>query len=420
MTPFHYQQGELHVEALSLAALAERFGTPLYVYSADAIEQAYRAFTAAFAAHPHQLCYAVKANANLAVLQWLAHLGAGFDIVSGGELERVLRAGGDPARVVFSGVGKRTAELQQALAAGVGCFNIESAAELARLEAIAREQQQPAPISIRVNPDVDAATHPYISTGLKENKFGVAVPEAADLYRHAAASRWLEVVGIDCHIGSQLTQTTPFLDAIERILALVDELNAEGIHFQHLDLGGGLGVQYRDETPPAIERYAADILQAVAGRNEMLLFEPGRWLVANAGVMLTRLEYLKVNEGRSFLVVDAAMNDLLRPALYSAWHDIDPVRERPELEPVTADVVGPVCESADFLGKQRTLRAAPGDLLAVRSAGAYGFGMASNYNSRNRPAEVLVHGDQAHLARQRETVDDQLRLEQVMSNPATF
>ncbi len=414
MQPFQYRDGDLHVEAVALSALAETHGTPLYVYSGGAITAAYQAFTHAFASHPHSICYAVKANSNLAILQLLARLGAGFDIVSGGELERVLRAGGAPERVVFSGVGKTAAEMQRALEVGVGCFNVESAEELQRLQQVAAQIGLRAPVSIRVNPDVDAATHPYISTGLKENKFGVAVDVAADLYRQAAASDWLQVTGIDCHIGSQLTRLGPFVDALDRILALVDQLNAEGIRFEHLDLGGGLGVCYQDETPPLISAYADAILERLGGRQEQLIFEPGRWLVANAGVLLTRIEYLKRNEGRHFFVVDAAMNDLMRPALYQAWHAIEPVTTHDDRPAITGDIVGPVCESADFLGKQRTLRAGAGDLLAVHSAGAYGFGMASNYNSRNRPAEVLVMGDQAHLVRARETLDDQLRLERLV------
>lgn len=416
MNPMSRRHGELHLEEVALTALAARHGTPLYAYSASAIEARYQAFAAAFAGHPHRICYAVKANSNLAVLQLLAKLGAGFDIVSGGELERVLRAGGDPSSVVFSGVGKTVAEMERALAVGVACFNVESEAELQRLAAVADRLGQVAPVSLRVNPDVDAATHPYISTGLKENKFGIAIDDAARLYRQAATTGSLAVKGVDCHIGSQLTRLEPFVDALDRILALVTTLNADGIELEHIDLGGGLGVRYGDETPPAVTDYAEAILGRLGNRSETLLFEPGRWLVAEAGVMLTRVEYLKQNEGRHFVVVDGAMNDLLRPALYSSHHGIEVVRPRAGTPERVADVVGPVCESADFLGKQRRLAVAEGDLLAVTTAGAYGFGMASNYNSRNRPAEVLVRGDRDFLVRRRETLADQLALEQLIDD----
>ena len=414
-TPFTRRAGALHVEDVALDALARDYGTPLYVYSAGAIEARYQAFTAAFARHPHQVCYAVKANSNLAVLQLLARLGAGFDIVSGGELERVLRAGGDPARVVFSGVGKTTAEMARALEVGVACFNVESAAEMARLEQVAAARGRAAPMSLRVNPDVDAATHPYISTGLKENKFGVSVSAAEALYREAAASEWLDVRGIDCHIGSQLTRLDPFVAAVERVLTLVASLNDQGIHFEHIDLGGGLGVNYGTEASPDVADYADAILDAFGARSEILWFEPGRWLVAEAGALLTRVEYVKENEGRRFLVVDGAMNDLLRPALYGSFHEIVPVLSSGQADSAPVDVVGPVCESADFLGKDRRLDARAGDLLAVLGAGAYGFGMASNYNSRNRAAEVLVRGDRAHLVRRRETLADQLGPEQLVT-----
>lgn len=416
MTAFQRRDGVLHVDEVALSDLAERFGTPLYVYSARAIEARYRAFTRAFGEVPHRLCYAVKANSTLALLQRLARLGAGFDIVSVGELERVLRAGGDPAGIVFAGVGKRRDEIDRALAVGIGCFNVESAGELERIAEAARDAGRVAPVSIRVNPDVDAATHPYISTGLKENKFGVSVDAARALYRRAADDDALRVVGIDCHIGSQLTRTAPFVDALRRVLALVDDLAADGIELEHIDLGGGLGVRYRDETPPSAEDYAAAIRGELQGRSQTLLFEPGRWLVAEAGALVTRVEYAKENEGRGFLVVDAAMNDLLRPALYEGWHEIVPVRDDPDRTPVEVDVVGPVCESADFLGKQRSLAAGPGDLLAVLTAGAYGAVMASNYNTRNRPAEVIVDGAAIHLARRRETLDDQLALEALVAD----
>jgi len=417
MTPLSRRNGELHLEEIALSTLADRHGTPLYVYSAGAIEARYRAFTEAFSGHPHRVCYAVKANSNLSVLQLLVQLGAGFDIVSGGELERVLRAGGDPASIVFSGVGKSVAEMERALAVGVACFNVESEAELLRLEEVAARLAVVAPVSLRVNPDVDAATHPYISTGLKENKFGVAIGSAAALYRYAADASALKVQGVDCHIGSQLTRLEPFVDALDRVLALVEALNRDGIELAHIDLGGGLGVRYSDETPPTVAAYAEAILDRLGNRSETLMFEPGRWLVGEAGVFLTRIEYVKENEGRHFFVVDGAMNDLLRPALYGSFHGIEPVIEKPGTAVLEGDVVGPVCESADFLGKNRMLAAKAGDLLAVTTAGAYGFGMASNYNSRNRAAEVLLRAGQDFLVRRRETIADQLALEQLAPLP---
>lgn len=414
MTALSRRNGELHFEEVALGTLAERHGTPLYVYSASAIEARYRAFTEAFSGHPHRVCYAVKANSNLAVLQLLAGLGAGFDIVSGGELERVLRAGGDPAGIVFSGVGKTVAEMERALEVGVACFNVESEAELMRLEAVATRLGVVAPVSLRVNPDVDAATHPYISTGLKENKFGVAIDNAAALYRYTADAKHLAVTGVDCHIGSQLTTLGPFVDALDRVLALVDVLDHDGIELAHIDLGGGLGVRYQDETPPTVDAYAEALLARLGNRRESLMFEPGRWLVGEAGVFLTRVEYVKENEGRHFLVVDGAMNDLLRPALYGSFHGIETVVDRPGTPALEVDVVGPVCESADFIGKNRRLAASAGDLLAVTTAGAYGFGMASNYNSRNRAAEVMVRGRRDYLIRRRETIADQLEFEQLL------
>lgn len=410
-SPFRREDGVLLADGVPLPEIAERWGTPAYVYCGDAIAARYRAFDAAFAAHPHRICYAVKANSNLAVLALLARLGAGFDIVSGGELERVLHAGGDPAGVVFSGVGKSRAEIERALEVGIGCFNVESAAELERIEVAARAAGRSAPISVRVNPDVDAATHPYISTGLKENKFGVATDVALELYRHAAASSALRVEGIDCHIGSQLVRVEPFVDALARVLALVDRLAEEGIRLAHVDVGGGLGVRYQEEAPPAPDVYARALLEGLRGRSETLVLEPGRWLVAEAGALLTRVEYEKPHEGRRFLVVDAAMNDLLRPALYQAWHEIVPVTAHPDRVAGVADVVGPVCESADVLGRNRSLDARAGELLAILGAGAYGFGMASNYNSRCRPPEILVQGGEARLVRRRETLEDQLALE---------
>ena len=359
------------------------------------------------------VCYAIKANSNLAVLNLLARLGAGFDIVSGGELERVLRAGGDPKRVVFSGVGKTRAEMIQALNAGIFCFNVESEAELEQLSQVASELGKTANISLRVNPDVDAQTHPYISTGLKENKFGIDIERAPAVYRRAAELPGLSVQGLDCHIGSQLTQLAPFMDALDRLLVLVDELAGEGIHIHHLDLGGGLGVTYRDETPPPVSDYMDAIKARLGDRKLSLMFEPGRSIAANAGVLLTQVLYLKPTEHKNFAIIDGAMNDNIRPSLYQAWQNIVPVREHGG-EVKTWDLVGPVCETGDFLGKDRSLALQAGDVLAMLSAGAYGFGMSSNYNSRGRPAEVLVDGDRAHLVRARETIDDQLRGEQVL------
>lgn len=412
MDHFQYRDGELFAEDVSLTHLAERFGTPLYVYSRATLERHYRAFDQAFGEHPHQVCYAVKANSNLAVLNVLARLGAGFDIVSGGELERVLAAGGTPDKIVFSGVGKTAAEMEQGLKAGIHCFNVESAAELELLNIVAGEQGVTAPISLRVNPDVDAQTHPYISTGLKENKFGVDIELAPAIYKRASEMAHIEIIGVDCHIGSQLTSLAPFEDALDRVLALVKTLANEGIHVRHLDLGGGLGVTYKDETPPA----PADYIKALLARlpaDMPVHIEPGRAIAANAGVFVTQVLYLKPTEHRNFAIVDGAMNDLIRPSLYSAWQEIVPVAPR-DADCRSWDVVGPVCETGDFLGKDRVLSLESGDLLAVRSAGAYGFSMASNYNSRNRPAEVLVDGDQAWLVRQRETVADQLRQESLI------
>jgi len=411
---FVYRDGELHVEDLPLSQLAWQFGTPTYVYSRATLERHYRAFDEAFAAVPHQVCYAVKANSNIAVLNVLARLGAGFDIVSGGELERVLLAGGDPAKIVFSGLGKQVGEIRRALEVGIACFNVESDAELDRINAVAADMGKTAPISLRVNPDVDAQTHPYISTGLKENKFGIDINAALAVYQRAAALPQLRIIGIDCHIGSQLTQTTPFVDALERVLAMIDTLAAQGIIIEHLDIGGGLGVRYRDETPPSPTDYAAALLPRLASRNMKVYMEPGRAIAANAGVLLTTVEFLKPTDHKQFAVVDAAMNDLIRPALYEAWMDIVPVKPRSDGELVAYDIVGPVCETGDFLGKDRELRLAAGDLLAVRSAGAYGFAMSSNYNTRGRAAEVMVDGGQACLIRRRETITDQIALESLL------
>ena len=412
MDPFSYRDGELFAEELPVAQLAERFGTPLYLYSRDALETHYHAFDGAFGEHPHRVCYAVKANSNLAVLQVLAQAGAGFDIVSGDELERVLRAGGEPHNIVFSGVGKTAGEMADALKVGIHCFNVESAAELELLNLVAGELDRVAPIAIRVNPDVDAQTHPYISTGLKENKFGVDIQKAPALYQRAAELPHIKVLGIDCHIGSQLTRLAPFEDALERVLKLLGDLQALGIEIHHLDLGGGLGVTYQDETPPARSDYVQALLKHIPGDLPVHI-EPGRSIAANAGLFITQVLFLKPTEHRNFAVVDGAMNDLIRPSLYSAWQEIVPVTPH-DADCRDWDIVGPVCETGDFLGKDRALALEAGDYLAVRSAGAYGFVMASNYNSRNRPAEVMVDGDQAFLVRARETVDEQLRLETLL------
>lgn len=413
MQPFERRDGELFVEDVPLAQVAEQFGTPTYVYSRAAFTQHYLAYAQALGDHPGMVCYAIKANSNLAVLNLLARLGAGFDIVSGGELERVLRAGGDARRVVFSGVGKTREEMIQALNAGIFCFNVESEAELEQLSQVATELGKTANISLRVNPDVDAQTHPYISTGLKENKFGIDIERAPKVYRRAAELPGLSVQGLDCHIGSQLTQLAPFMDALDRLLVLVDELAAEGIEIHHLDLGGGLGVTYRNETPPPVSDYMDAIKAKLGERKLSLMFEPGRSIAANAGALLTRVLYLKPTEHKNFAIIDGAMNDNIRPALYQAWQEIVPVREH-KGEVKTWDLVGPVCETGDFLGKDRALALQSDDLLAMLSAGAYGFGMSSNYNSRGRPAEVLVDGDRVHQVRARETIDDQLRGEQVL------
>lgn len=405
MEVFAVRAGELHAEGVALSAVAQQFGTPAYVYSRAHIESQYRAYTDALAGLPHLVCFAVKANSNLGVLNVLARLGAGFDIVSRGELERVLAAGGDPHRVVFSGVGKTRGDMRRALEVGVHCFNVESTDELERLQQVAAELGVVAPISLRVNPDVDAGTHPYISTGLKENKFGIDIADAEAVYARAAELPNLEILGVDCHIGSQLTTLPPFLDALDRLLALIDRLAERGILIRHLDLGGGLGVRYRDEQPPLAGDYIQAIRERIAGRSLILVFEPGRFIVANAGVLLTRVEYLKHTPHKDFAIVDAAMNDLIRPALYQAWMAVEPVVAR-QGEARRYDLVGPICETGDFLAKDRELVLAEGDLLTIRSAGAYGFTMSSNYNTRGRAAEVMVDGDQAHLVRRRETVDE--------------
>ncbi|WP_339845596.1 diaminopimelate decarboxylase [uncultured Halopseudomonas sp.] len=406
MTAFDYRNGELYAEDLPLSDIAARHGTPCFVYSRHAIEQAWLAWDQALAGTSHLVCFAIKANSNLAVLNTLARLGAGFDIVSGGELERVLAAGGEPSRIVFSGLGKTAEEMRRALEVGIHCFNVESTAELERLQTVAAELGVQAPVSLRVNPDVDAMTHPYISTGLKENKFGIDIARAPEVYRRAAELPNIDVRGIDCHIGSQLTDDTPLVDALDRLLALVDQLAAEGIHIKHLDLGGGLGVTYRDETPPSPAEYLTKVKAHLGDRDLTLLFEPGRSIVANAGVLLTRVNLLKPTEHKNFAIIDAAMNDLIRPALYSAWMGIDAVHPRTDVAALQWDIVGPVCETGDFLGKDRELALAEGDLLAVRSAGAYGFVMSSNYNTRPRAAEVMVDGGQCHQIRRRETLSE--------------
>lgn len=403
MDAFNYRDGELFAEGVALSAIAERFGTPTYVYSRAHIEAQYRSFTDALDGVPHLVCYAVKANSNLGVLNVLARLGAGFDIVSRGELERVLAAGGKADKIVFSGVGKTREDMRRALEVGVHCFNIESTDELERLQGVAAEMGVRAPISLRVNPDVDAGTHPYISTGLKENKFGIAIADAEDVYIRAAQLPNLEVLGVDCHIGSQLTSLPPFLDALDRLLALIDRLGECGIYLHHIDLGGGVGVRYRDEEPPLIADYIQAVRERIEGRDLTLMFEPGRYIVANAGVLLTQVEYLKHTEHKDFAIVDAAMNDLIRPALYQAWMNVTAVTPR-NSEARAYDIVGPICETGDFLAKDRQLALEEGDLLAVHSAGAYGFVISSNYNTRGRTAEVLVDGDQAFEVRRRETV----------------
>ena len=407
------REGALWIEDLPLAEIAARFGTPTYVYSKAALEAAFGAWQQALAGRRALVCYAVKANSNLGILSVFARLGAGFDIVSGGELARVLAAGGRADKVVFSGVGKTRAEMRQALEAGIRCFNVESAAELEHLNAVAGELGKRAPIALRVNPDVDPKTHPYISTGLKGNKFGVAFADALALYRRAAALPNLRISGVACHIGSQLLDPAPMAEAAQKLRDLVDRLAAEGIVLAHIDLGGGLGIRYRDETPPAVADYLAPLLAVFEGRSEELCFEPGRSLVGNAGLLLTRIEYLKPGETKNFAIVDAAMNDLARPALYDAWHEVVEVNPHAGAA-VEYDIVGPICESGDFLARARTLAVTEGDLLAILSAGAYGMTMSSNYNTRPRAAEVIVDGDQAHAVRQRETVAELFAAERTL------
>jgi diaminopimelate decarboxylase len=403
MSIFQRINGELHAESVPLNRIAGEFGTPCYVYSRAALTQAYQAFDSALSEREHLVCYAVKANPNLAILNLFARLGAGFDIVSGGELQRVLAAGGNPGKVVFSGVGKTAGEMRQALEAGILCFNVESESELLRLDQVAGEMGKTAPVSLRVNPDVDPKTHPYISTGLKGNKFGVAYQDAPRLYRLASTLPHISIHGIDCHIGSQITEVSPFADALDKVLDLVDRLQQDGITLHHLDLGGGVGIRYQDETPPSPEEYASTLLARLGKHRHKIIIEPGRALVGNAGLLLTRVEYLKHGETKNFAIVDAAMNDLARPALYDAYHAILPVVSGKDTAQ-NYEIVGPVCESGDFLGHDRSLTLAEGDLLAIMSAGAYGMSMSSNYNTRPRAAEVMADGDKVYLVREREQV----------------
>lgn len=411
---FQYKNEQLYVEDLPVKQLAEEFGTPLYIYSRATLERHWHAFDSALGKHPHLICYAVKANSNIGILNVMAKLGSGFDIVSQGELERVLAAGGDASKVVFSGVAKSRAEIMRALEVGIRCFNVESVAELHHINQIAGEMGKVAPISLRVNPDVDAHTHPYISTGLKENKFGVSVDEAREVYKLAATLPHVKITGMDCHIGSQLTELQPFLDATDRLIRLIEQLQEDGITLKHLDLGGGLGVTYTDETPPHPSDYAAALLNKLKGyENLEIILEPGRAIAANAGILVAKVQYLKSNESRNFAITDTGMNDMIRPALYEAYMNIIEIDRTLEREKAIYDVVGPVCETSDFLGKQRELAIAEGDYIAQRSAGAYGASMSSNYNSRPRTAEVLVDGDKAHLIRRRESLSELWALESI-------
>ena len=414
MDYFNYRDGVLHAEDIDLTQIADQFGTPCYVYSRATLERHWHVFDDALAGHPHLICYAVKANSSLAVLQVMAQMGSGFDVVSGGELQRVLAAGGDAARTIFSGVGKTADEMRLALDTGIRCFNVESESELERLDAIAAETGHIAPVSLRVNPDVDARTHPYISTGLRDNKFGIDVDTALDTYQRAAELQHIKVTGIDCHIGSQLTDAAPFIDALDRVLELIDRLTDKGIQLQHIDMGGGLGIRYAaTDKPPQPGAYARALLDKLSGSSLELQLEPGRAIAGSAGILLTRVEYLKHTAHRNFAIVDAAMNDLQRPALYDAWHEIVPVQPHGGSN-VLYDIVGPICETGDFLGKSRLLALNESDLLAVRSTGAYGFTMSSNYNSRPRAAEIMVDGNHAHVIRERETLDDLLRGEHLL------
>lgn len=416
MNEFHYRNGELYCENIALSTLAKNHGTPCYIYSRASLTRNFMSYQEALGDLSGLICYAVKANSNIAVLQVLAALGAGFDIVSIGELERVIRAGGDPKKVVFSGVAKTSEEISQALDYGVHCFNVESLPELKRINEVAISKQVKAPVSLRVNPDVDAKTHPYISTGLKENKFGIDIEGAINVYQQAAQMEGIHIRGIDCHIGSQLTEVDPFLDALDRLLRLIDRLTDLGIDIEHIDLGGGLGVCYDDEQPPSVASYLDEVKTRLLGRSISLMLEPGRSIAANAGVMLMQVEYLKPTTHKNFAIIDAGMNDNIRPSLYQAWQKVLPLKEsRLSEEKMMWDLVGPVCETGDFLAKDRSLSLQAGDTLALMSAGAYGFTMSSNYNSRNRPCEIMVDEDSAHVIRQRETIEDQLRGEQLLT-----
>ena len=416
MDYFNYKDGQLFAENIALKDIAKEHGTPCYVYSRATLERHWHAFNDAFGDHPHLICYSVKANSNIAILNLLARLGSGFDIVSVGELERVLKAGGDPKKVVFSGVGKRADEMQRALEVGIRCFNIESIAELKRLNNVAGAMDKVADISIRVNPDVDAQTHPYISTGLKDNKFGIDINIVESVYQQAHDMNNINITGIDCHIGSQLTETAPFMDALDRLLALSDRLKERGITIHHLDLGGGLGVRYKDENPALPADYIAELFTNEKLKAYEVLIEPGRSIAANTAVLVSKVEYIKQSDSKNFAIIDAAMNDLIRPALYQAWQDIIPLNEKAEGKAELFDVVGPICESGDFLGKDRLLKLQQDDLIAVRSAGAYGFTMSSNYNTRPRAAEILVDGSEAHVIRKRETIDQLFESEQLLSD----
>ena len=416
MDYFNYKEGKLFVEDVSLESIAKEQGTPCYVYSRATLERHWHAFNDAFGDHKHLICYSVKANSNIAILNLLARLGSGFDIVSVGELERVLKAGGNPKKVVFSGVGKRVDEMQRALEVGIRCFNIESVGELERLNEVATSMDKIADISIRVNPDVDAQTHPYISTGLKDNKFGIDINIVEEVYLQAAQMSHINVTGIDCHIGSQLTETAPFMDALKRLLTLADKLKQQGIVIHHLDLGGGLGVRYKDETPALPSEYITELLSNDQLKDYEILIEPGRAIAANAAVLLSKVEYIKQGESKNFAIIDAAMNDLIRPSLYQAWQEIVPLNENIDGETQLFDVVGPICETGDFLGKDPLLNLRQDDLIAFRSAGAYGFSMASNYNTRPRTAEILVDGEKTHLIRKRETIDQLFENEQLITD----
>ncbi len=410
---FEYRDNELHVESVPLSRIAKTFDTPCYVYSKKVITDAYQAFDTTFTDNDHLICYSVKANANIAILNLLARLGSGFDIVSGGELQRVLKAGGDPGKIVFSGVGKNTEEMRLALAAKILCFNVESEAELDALNQIAAEMGQIASVSLRVNPDVDAKTHPYISTGLKENKFGIPIDDAERIYTTSQGLKHIRFTGLDCHIGSQLTELGPFAQASDRILSLVNRIESKGIEIEHLDLGGGLGIRYHDEEPPSIQEYVESLCANISQLNKRILIEPGRALIGNAGLLLTRVEYLKQTPDKNFAIVDAAMNDLMRPALYDAYHEILPVIKN-DANKETYQIVGPICETGDFLGHDRELNLTSGDILAVMSSGAYGMSMSSNYNTRPRVAEVMIDGDDVHLIRERETIDHLIATEKTL------